>query len=50
LIGFIDADFAGDVDARKSTTKVILANNPITWQLTKEKVVFNSVITLLSRG
>jgi hypothetical protein len=41
LTGFNDADFAGDVDARKSTTRVIffLANNPITWQLTKEKVV-----------
>jgi hypothetical protein len=33
LTGFSDADFAGDVDARKSTTGVIffLANNPITW-------------------
>jgi hypothetical protein len=33
LTGFSDADFAGDVDARKSTTEVIffLVNNPITW-------------------
>jgi hypothetical protein len=33
LIGFSDVDFAGDVDASKSTTLVIffLANNPITW-------------------
>jgi hypothetical protein len=32
LTGFSDADFAGDVDARKSTTRVIffLTNNPIT--------------------
>jgi hypothetical protein len=32
LIGFSDADFAGDVDARKSTTGVIffLVNSPIT--------------------
>jgi hypothetical protein len=32
LIGFSDADFAGEVDARKSTTGVIffLANNPVT--------------------
>jgi hypothetical protein len=41
LIGFSDADFAGDVDARKSTTEVIffLANSLITWQLTKQKIV-----------
>jgi hypothetical protein len=41
LTGFSDADFVGDVDARKSTTMVIffLANNPITWQLMKQKVV-----------
>jgi hypothetical protein len=32
LTGFSDADFAGDVDARNSTTRVIffLANSPIT--------------------
>jgi hypothetical protein len=32
LIGFSDADFTGNVDARKSTTWIIffLANNPIT--------------------
>jgi hypothetical protein len=32
LIEFSDADFAGDVDARKSTTGIIffLANSPIT--------------------
>jgi hypothetical protein len=32
-IGFRDADFAGDVDARKSTTWVIffLVKNPIMW-------------------
>jgi hypothetical protein len=41
LIGFSDADFAGDVDARKSITGVILflANSPITWQSMKPKVV-----------
>jgi hypothetical protein len=44
LIGFGDADFAGDVDARKSTTWVIffLANNLITWQSTKQKIVAQS--------
>jgi hypothetical protein len=33
LIGFSDADFAGDIDTRKSTTGVnfFLVNNPITW-------------------
>jgi hypothetical protein len=44
LTGFSDADFAGDVDARKSTTGVIffLANNLITWQSMKQKVVAQS--------
>jgi hypothetical protein len=44
LIGFSDADFAEDVDARKSTTEVIffLVNNLITWQSTKQKVVAQS--------
>jgi hypothetical protein len=44
LIGFSDADFAGDVDARKSTTWVIffLVNSPITWQSMKQKVVAQS--------
>jgi hypothetical protein len=41
LTGFSDADFAEDVDARKSRTGVIffLKNSPITWQSTKQKVV-----------
>jgi hypothetical protein len=44
LTGFSDADFAGDVDARKSTTRVIffLVNSSITWQLMKQKVVTQS--------
>jgi hypothetical protein len=44
LTGFSDADFAGDVDARKSTIGVIffLANSPITWQSIKQKVVAQS--------
>jgi hypothetical protein len=44
LTGFSDADFAGYVDERKSTTWVIffLMNNPITWQSTKQKVVAQS--------
>jgi hypothetical protein len=44
LTGFSDADFAGDADARKSTTWVIffLVNNLITWQSTKQKVVAQS--------
>ena len=33
LTGFSDSDFAGDVDAQKSMTRVIffLAHNPLTW-------------------
>jgi hypothetical protein len=48
LIGFSDADFTGDVDVRKNTTWVIffLANNSITWQLTKQKVVAQSSFEL----
>ena len=44
LIGFSDSDFAGDVDAWKSTTGVIffLGGSPITWQSTKQKVVAQS--------
>jgi hypothetical protein len=44
LTGFNDADFAGDVDVRKSIIEVIffLANNPITWQSMKQKVVAQS--------
>lgn len=41
LVGYSDADMAGDVDTRKSTSGVIffLGGNPITWQSTKQKVV-----------
>jgi hypothetical protein len=44
LIGFSDADFAGDVDARKSTTCVIffLLNSSIIWQSMKQKFVAQS--------
>jgi hypothetical protein len=44
LIGFSNVDFAGDVDARKSTIGIIffLVNNPFTWQSTKHKVVAQS--------
>jgi hypothetical protein len=44
LTGFSEADFARDVDARKSTTGVIffLTNSPITWQSMKQKVVAQS--------
>jgi hypothetical protein len=44
LTGFRDANFTGDVDARKSITWVIffLVNNPITWQLMKQNVVAQS--------
>jgi hypothetical protein len=44
LTRFSDADFAGDIDARKSTTGVIffLANSPITWQSVKQMVVTQS--------
>ena len=41
LIGYSDADMAGDVDDRKSTTGVLfrLGSMPITWQSSKQKVV-----------
>jgi hypothetical protein len=44
LIRFSDADFAGDVDATKSTTGVMffVMNNPVTWQSTKQRVVAQS--------
>jgi hypothetical protein len=44
LTGFSDADFTSIIDERKSTTKVIffLANSPITWQSTKQKIVAQS--------
>jgi hypothetical protein len=44
LIGFSDADFVGDVDARKRTTGVIffLVNSPITCQSMKQKVMAQS--------
>jgi hypothetical protein len=44
LIGLCDAYFAGDVNARKSTTEVIfiLANSLVTWQSTKKRVVAQS--------
>jgi hypothetical protein len=44
LIGFSNADFARDIDARKSTTRVIffLANSPVTWQSMKQRVVAQS--------
>ena len=44
LIGFSDSDYAGDVDASKSTTGVIffLTGSPITWQSKKQKVVAQS--------
>jgi hypothetical protein len=44
LTGFSDTDFAGDVNAKKSTIGVIffLANNPIMWQSMKQKVVAQS--------
>ena len=44
LTRFSDSDFAGDVDARRSTTGVIffLGSSPITWQSTKQKVVAQS--------
>jgi hypothetical protein len=41
LIGYSDADLAGDIDQRKSTIGIIffLGSNPITWQSSKQKVV-----------
>jgi hypothetical protein len=41
LIGYSDADMAGDIDTHKSTSDIIffLGGNPITWQVTKQKVV-----------
>jgi hypothetical protein len=41
LIGYSDADMAGDVDTRKSTSDIIifLDGNLITWQPCKQRVV-----------
>jgi hypothetical protein len=41
LTGYSDADLAGDVDQRKSTSGIafFLNNSPITWQSSKQKVV-----------
>jgi hypothetical protein len=41
LIGYSDADMAGDVDTHKSTSGIIffLGSNPITWQSCKPRVV-----------
>jgi len=41
LIGYCDADLAGDIDTRKSTTGVLyfLGSSIITWQSQKQKVV-----------
>lgn len=41
LVGFSDADMAGDLDDRKSTTGslFLIGNSPVTWQSQKQKVV-----------
>jgi hypothetical protein len=41
LVGYSDADMAGDIDGRRSTSGVIffLGGNAITWQSSKQKVV-----------
>lgn len=41
LIGYSDADHAGDIDQRKSTSGIIffLDSSPVTWQSSKQKVV-----------
>ncbi|XP_052135136.1 secreted RxLR effector protein 161-like [Oryza glaberrima] len=41
LVGYSDADMAGDPDTRKSTTGVVffLGTSPVSWQSVKQKVV-----------
>lgn len=41
LLGFSDADYAGDVETRRSTTGYLfcLANGPITWSSQRQKIV-----------
>jgi hypothetical protein len=41
LVGYSDADMAGDLDGRKSTSGVIffLGGNVITWQSSKQRVI-----------
>jgi hypothetical protein len=41
LIGYSDADMAGDIDDRKSTSGMLfmIGRNPVTWQSQKQKVV-----------
>jgi hypothetical protein len=41
LVGYSNADMAGDIDDRKSTSGVLhfLGQSPISWQSTKQKIV-----------
>lgn len=41
LIGFVDADFAGDVETRRSTSGYVfeLVNGPVTWSSQRQKLV-----------
>ena len=44
VVGFVDSDFAGDVDARKSTTGFVflLAGGPIAWKSARQATVSTS--------
>lgn len=41
LVGYSDADFAGDVDTRRSTSGFVffLSNGPVTWSSQRQKLV-----------
>lgn len=47
LIGYSDADFAGDLETRRSTTgyNFDLANGPVTWSSQRQKMVTLSTTT-----
>lgn len=45
LVVYLDADFAGDCDSRRSTTGYVslMANGPVTWSTHRQKCVTKSI-------
>jgi hypothetical protein len=41
LISFSNSDFVGDIDSRKSTSRIFffLDRSPLTWQSTKQNII-----------
>ncbi|PKA50578.1 Retrovirus-related Pol polyprotein from transposon TNT 1-94 [Apostasia shenzhenica] len=46
LVGYVDSDYAGDLDKRRSTTEFIftLGEGPISWKATLQNIVALSII------